>query len=593
MAGKLWVGPGEAYPTLAAAVAAANADDTIYVRAGVYENQHAVIDKDLTIVGVDGYAHFKSGGNIPNKKGILVVEGNYDLDVSNLILEGARVGSGNGAGIRFQGNDLTVDNVKFIDNTLGILAGRYASHDKNHSLAISNSEFEGSGSSPGTLIGHAIYAADYASLKVTNSDFSGTRVGHHIKSRAYETVVEGNELRDGGGNSSYAVDAPNLGNVTVRGNYLQQSPAGAKQNPDMINYGGEVRSNQPLTQKPGTLLVEDNVFVNDASNGTAVRNRSDRPAELNDNAFWNVGNRLSGPGSDNDGRNLGSRPDGLSSGTDADVRDDVVDDGGDGGLVKDDVVEDDVVRDDVVEDDVVRDDVVEDDVVRDDVVEDDVARDDVVEDDVVRDDVVEDDVVRDDVVEDDVVRDDVVEDDVSGDYVLLRSDLITSYGSGQDKAGAWGVSADGLTLSLAGNRWKKMGFDYDVTRDTVLELEFRSTGEGEIQGIGFETDNAWKEADNFFQVHGTQSGNWNRDHLIDGDGTQWRKVVIDVGSYVTGEMDYLVFLHDDDDRSPDAASQFRNIRVYEHSDADAGPALVDEDMAPLRAFPVDEDVLIG
>ena len=46
------------------------------------------------------------------------------------------------------------------------------------------------------------------------------------------------------------------------------------------------------------------------------------------------------------------------------------------------------------------------------------------------------------------------------------------------------------TLSLTGNGWRKVDFDYVVTADTVLEFDFSSTSEGEIHAIGFDNNNS-------------------------------------------------------------------------------------------------------
>src|SRR4051812_7327265 len=117
----LTVGAGQQFQTMAAAVAASNAGDTIQVQAGTYKNDWANIDHALTIVGVGGYATFTSDQDIPNGKGTLVV--NANLTISNCEFSGARVGDVNGAGIRWESGNLTVDNCYFHDNQEGILAG--------------------------------------------------------------------------------------------------------------------------------------------------------------------------------------------------------------------------------------------------------------------------------------------------------------------------------------------------------------------------------------------------------------------------------------------------------------------------------------
>ena len=50
------------------------------------------------------------------------------------------------------------------------------------------------------------------------------------------------------------------------------------------------------------------------------------------------------------------------------------------------------------------------------------------------------------------------------------------------------VADGGDTLQLTGNSWKKLNVPYDVTPNTVIEFDFQSSLEGEIQAIGFDTN---------------------------------------------------------------------------------------------------------
>ncbi|MEJ0068165.1 MAG: hypothetical protein WDO24_04895 [Pseudomonadota bacterium] len=118
----LWVGADQQYHTIADAVAASQAGDTIMVEAGTYENQTAIITHDLTIEGVGGFAHFDwNDGLIPNGKAIFVVDANVTFE--NIELSGAAVDDGNGAGIRDEVGNLTVINSYIHDNQDGILSG--------------------------------------------------------------------------------------------------------------------------------------------------------------------------------------------------------------------------------------------------------------------------------------------------------------------------------------------------------------------------------------------------------------------------------------------------------------------------------------
>src|SRR5690606_14580970 len=122
---ELWVGAGKQFARISDAIAAAKSGDTIFVQAGVYTNDFAKIDKDLSIVGVGGKAHFKATIKVPNGKGIFVT--NADVTFENVEFSGARVTDRNGAGIRHESGDLVVRNSYFHDCENGILTNNKSS----------------------------------------------------------------------------------------------------------------------------------------------------------------------------------------------------------------------------------------------------------------------------------------------------------------------------------------------------------------------------------------------------------------------------------------------------------------------------------
>ncbi len=133
----------------------------------------------------------------------------------------------------------------------------------------------------------------------------------------------------------------------------------------------------------------------------------------------------------------------------------------------------------------------------------------------------------------------------------------------QDKNPLITIAEDGSELELEGNGWKKVALDYNITGNTILEFEFRSTAEGEVQGIGFDTDDKLS-GDRFFKLYGTQ--NWGITNYEDySAGAHWKSYQIPVGQFFTGEMDFLTFGNNHDVRNPTASSEFRNLRLYEDS----------------------------
>ncbi|MCW2240942.1 carbohydrate-binding domain-containing protein [Azospirillum canadense] len=279
----LTVGSGKMYSRLSDAIAASKDGDVIQVQAGTYTNDTATINHKLTIQGVGGMAHLQTTGNIANGKGILVA--NADLTLDHIEFSGAAVADANGAGVRYQAGNLSIQNSYFHDNQNGILANPSATG----TITINGSEFAHNGSGSGYT--HGIYVGDIARLTVTNSYFHDTAVGHHIKSRAEVTDIQNNRIVDGdGGTASYSIDVPNGGATTIRGNTIVQSAT--SQNPAIIAYGeeGGLHGNS-------TLSVTGNTIENFHSGATGVMNASGVSAVVSGNSTYNLGTLLSGPGS--------------------------------------------------------------------------------------------------------------------------------------------------------------------------------------------------------------------------------------------------------------------------------------------------------
>lgn len=197
--------------------------------------------------------------------------------------------------------------------------------------------------------------------------------------------------------------------------------------------------------------------------------------------------------------------------------------------------------------------------------------------------------------------------DVAIDYLALTTDGGSSGGgdcdvlnfnnytlnsfSTQDSNGANSIGNGGTSLTLTNNTWKYIDFPYTVTANTVIELEFSSTSEGEIHGIGFENNNSLTSSF-YFKFYGTQNyGITNFDNYTSGV----RTYVIPVGDSYTGVMDRLVFINDNDAGSGNN-STFANVKVYETSCSSSRSNVVfgervdvigneNEDAFQLRMYP--------
>jgi hypothetical protein len=273
-AATLKVGPDQTYKAPSAAAAVAKNGDHIEIEPGQYFDCAVWNANDLVIEGSG------SGAVITDKtcmgKGLFVIEGKNTI-VRNLTLTRARVPDMNGAGIRLDNGNLTIDNVKFIDNQNGIMGGTPGT-----TVTIRNSEFDRNGTCEGGCA-HGIYIMNVDLLHVENSRFSNTRQGHSIKSRALRTEVVGSTIVDGpDGTSSYLIEASNGGALIVRDNTLEKGPK-AENHTCAIAIGAE-----GVTQPTPEITITNNNFRNDGDYETAlVWNLTATPATLK-------GNKLSG-----------------------------------------------------------------------------------------------------------------------------------------------------------------------------------------------------------------------------------------------------------------------------------------------------------
>lgn len=143
------------------------------------------------------------------------------------------------------------------------------------------------------------------------------------------------------------------------------------------------------------------------------------------------------------------------------------------------------------------------------------------------------------------------------------SGQVVSFGLNQDN-GTHAVFLSGDRVDLYDNAWKAHPFAYSVTPSTILEFEFRSSNEGEIQGIGFDNDN--NISTNFsFQLKGTQ--NWGIQNFNNYTGSDWVTYTIPVGSFFTGSFNKLTLINDNDGGGGNDA-RFRNVKVFELGDCD-------------------------
>jgi hypothetical protein len=285
-AATLEVGADKQYKMPSEAIAKAGDGDTILIQPGEYFDCAVVKQDKLIIQGVkpDGSAIMTDKGCAG--KGLLVTAGN-DITVRNLTLTRVRVQDQNGAGIRAEGTNLLVDNVKFINNQNGILAAP----NLDSTITIRNSEFaKNGGCNPSCT--HGIYVNQLKLLHVENSKFWEHKIAHHIKSRALRTEVIGCDIRDNVvGTSSYLIEVPNGGNLVARNNTLQKGPK-SDNHTAAIMIG-----NEGVTQPTREILIENNTFTNDGTYDTVLLdNQTAQVAVLKGNKISGRAKPLRGDG---------------------------------------------------------------------------------------------------------------------------------------------------------------------------------------------------------------------------------------------------------------------------------------------------------
>jgi hypothetical protein len=281
----LEVGADLALKTPSAAARVAADGDTIEIAPGDYYDCAVWYAGNLTIVGKDGatITDVTCQG-----KALFVIVG-HDVTIRNLTFARARVPDGNGAGIRAEGRNLTIEHSRFINNENGILAA----DAPDGTITIRASEFTRNGKCDATCA-HGIYVNRLALLRIEQSRFSGTKLGDAIKSRALRTELVGNVIEDGkDGTGAYLVELPDGGSLVMDDNTLEKASPTARA--AVVMLGSETRSQSSAELKfSRNRLLDDSgtiaVFVLNWSDGGPVFTGNTLPATVSETsslgAWW-------------------------------------------------------------------------------------------------------------------------------------------------------------------------------------------------------------------------------------------------------------------------------------------------------------------
>ncbi|MBL0209147.1 MAG: hypothetical protein IPP84_14780 [Propionivibrio sp.] len=254
------VGSQERITSISEAAKLARDGEIIEIQPGTYRGQPAVwTQNNLVIRGAGERPVMLADGKSAEGKAIWVIK-RGNVRIENIQFRGARVGSGNGAGIRLEHGHLVVTRCAFIDNEMGILTSNIA----DMTLEVSDSEFAAAPHDMADLH-HLLYVGAIRKFILSGSRFEQGYKGHLVKSRARENMVRNNMLVDGqAGRSSYELEFPNGGIAYVLGNVIGQS-AGTD-NPEIVSYGAE-----GPRWPDNRLVFAHNTLINDLHTGTFLK----------------------------------------------------------------------------------------------------------------------------------------------------------------------------------------------------------------------------------------------------------------------------------------------------------------------------------
>jgi hypothetical protein len=249
----LEVGAGRTYEVPSAAAAVAQDGDTVAISPGVYYDCAQWHANGLIIAGTGPDAVISDRACAG--KAAFVISGNRVV-VRDLVFTRIRVPDENGAGIRAEGEDLTVEDSAFIDNQIGILDGA-----PGGSLRITGCTFSANGVSADGRPNHGVSAGPLTLLRIERSTFQRARGGDHIASAARHTELVGNRLADEGGAMTGPLVSVYGGILTLDGNIVELA-AGA-------------------TDRPGAVLVADEASHIVVQGNTLIEPRGDVPLVRN------------------------------------------------------------------------------------------------------------------------------------------------------------------------------------------------------------------------------------------------------------------------------------------------------------------------
>jgi parallel beta-helix repeat protein len=242
------------YQTIAAAINAANPGDVIELKEWTF-NEKVIIDKSLTLQGVDKFNVILDGTGLGNARGIEILNGVTNVTVQNLTVQNYSGNSPNSfAGIYAVGgnNGLTIQNVNVFDNLGG--SGIYANGPVDD-VTINLATVSGHTNVAGAARGIVIWNGHKSNITITNCEIS-------------DNNCCGIELQDG------TASGVNISNNTLEDN-----------GDNGIGIVG-------MTYGNGINIIENNTITNCGRFGIEIKNPDGSGLETGDGAILVQGNTV-------------------------------------------------------------------------------------------------------------------------------------------------------------------------------------------------------------------------------------------------------------------------------------------------------------
>lgn len=277
---RIWlVGPDQALKTPSAAARKAANGDIVEVepRPGSYYDCAVWHQSNLTIEGIGQDVRITD--KTCQGKALFVITGNA-VTIRNLTFARARVPDGNGAGIRAEGRDLLVENSRFINNQVSLLAA-----SRPHStIIIRRSEFRDNGTCQAYCTA-ALMVDSLAALRIKTSVFKNNHGRDLIRSRAALTELVGNDIEEGNHPAQgYLVEVPTGGSLVLSRNTLRWQGEPPMADAAVLIAAGYAA--QPVNE----LVLRNNTVIAEAgahSHVVLIKNWTGRDAVLAENTLPN------------------------------------------------------------------------------------------------------------------------------------------------------------------------------------------------------------------------------------------------------------------------------------------------------------------